>query len=416
MIRKILSRNLVLPALLGLWYSISYAQQGSQGNTTVFANSQITFFGNHNFVSGGSGTVPGVILTERSTSQIGYVNFSGAGITTSGANDANYVNGYVRKYGTGTFVFPVGDNGKYGPFAANADGISGAYFYANPNTAITTNLISGGNYTALPAGGPFPTSNMGTDVNTVSTVEYWDIDGAKEATISLTWDATSGIDALTGSALSKLTIVGWNTASNKWEKIPSTVDETSVLGGASTLTEGSISTSAPITANNYAAYTLGSADQDVPDLTPAIDIDDLNFLVNASRDFTVNIFEVLGYPTSGTVAFRINRPSGWDITVPGLTLTATDQSGVAGTSNVNGGSPHENQNWLFRQTSGFITVTLKEGLVIPAGGASTIGFNATRKAGTPGGTLQNITATILDGSGGESEISNNYVITGFTAN
>ncbi len=98
----------------------------------------------------------------------------------TGASEAvaalGYVDGYVRKYGTGQFIFPVGDNSKLGQFAASADGTMGAYFYANPSIAITSNLFTGGNYPALPTGGAFSTTTKDADVATVSTVEYWDID------------------------------------------------------------------------------------------------------------------------------------------------------------------------------------------------------------------------------------------------
>jgi hypothetical protein len=404
-------------ALTLVWGLVSQglAQEGSQGNTTIFANRQMTFFGNHNFVTGGSGAQPGVILTERTTASISYLNFSGNGLTATGGDDANYVDGYVRKYGTGQFIFPVGDNGNYGPFAANADGTSGAYFRGNASTAVTTNLFTGNNYAALPAGGPFPTTSKAADIATVSIVEYWDIDGTAASKISLTWDATSGITTLTGSDLAKLSIVGWNPSTSLWEKIASAVDGTSVLGGASSLAAGSISTTSDIVPNSYTAYTLAS-EAEVPDLTPTIDIDDLSFSNGQIRDFTVNIFEILGQATSGTVSFRVSRLTGWDITVPGITLSASDQSGVVGTSNVGGSTTHENEKWLFKQNSGFIIMTLKSGNLISANGAATLGFVATRKSGTPNGTLQNITVTIVNGSGSEVNFTNNMVITSISAN
>jgi len=232
------------------------AQEGSQGNTTIFGGAQMTFFSNHNFVTGGGGAQPGVILTERAAGNFGVLNFAGDNLTSTGASDAGYVDGYVRKYGTGTFVFPVGDNGFLGQFAASADGVMGAYFHADANTAVTSNLFTGSDYTALPSGGPFATSSMGTNVNAVSTIEYWDIDGAATTPLSLTWDAGSSIGALTGSDITKLTIVGWN--GTEWVAIPSKVDATSVLGGASDLSAGSITTISPLAPDTYTAYTFGA--------------------------------------------------------------------------------------------------------------------------------------------------------------
>jgi hypothetical protein len=241
--------------LLGL-AQVALAQEGSQGNTTIFGGAQMTFFANHNFITGGGGTQPGVILTERAAGNFGVLNFSGANLMSIGASDAGYVDGYVRKYGTGKFIFPVGDNGKLGQFAASADGTLGAYFHTDPNSATTTDLISESNYPALPAGGPFDTSKKGNNLEHISTIEYWDIDGTNLTPITLTWDATSAIAALTTNDLNLLVIVGWN--GTEWVSINSIVDETSVLGGTSDFTEGSITTTTSIAPNTYTAYTFGA--------------------------------------------------------------------------------------------------------------------------------------------------------------
>jgi hypothetical protein len=193
-----------------LFGNLAQAQEGGQGNTTIFGGAQMTFFNNYNFVTGGGGAQPGVILTERAAGNFGVLNFAGDNLTSTGASDAGYVDGYVRKYGTGTFVFPVGDNGALGQFAASADGTMGAYFHADANTAVTSNLFTGSDYAALPNGGPFATSSVGTNVDVVSTAEYWDIDGANATPLTLTWDAGSAIGTLTTNQLSKLTIVGWD--------------------------------------------------------------------------------------------------------------------------------------------------------------------------------------------------------------
>jgi hypothetical protein len=232
------------------------AQEGSQGNTTIFGGAEMTFFGSHNFVTGGGGAQPGVILTERAAGNFGVLNFAGNNLTSTGASDTGYVDGYVRKYGSGTFLFPVGDNGFVGQFAASADGIMGAYFHSDPNTAITSNLFTGSDYAALPNGGPFATSSMGTNVEVVSTIEYWDIDGANASPLTLTWDAGSAIASLTVSQLAKLTIVGWN--GTQWVAIPSRVDSTSALGGGSDLTTGSITSVSALAPDTYTAYTLAS--------------------------------------------------------------------------------------------------------------------------------------------------------------
>lgn len=247
---------MAMSSILLLLGHFAQAQEGSQGNTTIFSGAQMTFFSNHNFVTGGGGAQPGVILTERAAGNFGILNFAGDNLTSTGASDAGYVDGYVRKYGTGQFIFPVGDNGFVGQFAAEADGIMGAYFHSDANTAVTTNLFTGSDYTALPSGGPFATTSMGTNVDVVSTIEYWDIDGANATPLTLTWDAGSAIASLTGSDLTKLTIAGWN--GTQWVSIPSKVDITSVLGGASDLSTGSVTTISPLAPDTYTAYTFAS--------------------------------------------------------------------------------------------------------------------------------------------------------------
>lgn len=162
--------------------------------------------------------------------------------------------------------------------------------------------------------------------------------------------------------------------------------------------------------------------QMVIDLTPTTDMDNLNFRSGENQDFIVNIFEILGSNTlqSPEVSFRINKISGWDITVPGLTLTTTNQSGISGTSNVGGGTPNANSKWYFRVSStspnsGYIIMTLKPGEIIPGNGGLQVGFNAARRSGTINGTNQNITVTIVAGSGGEENPNNNRVNTTITA-
>jgi hypothetical protein len=266
--RKEWIQVMVLTTLI-LFVQIARAQEGGQGNTTIFGGAQMTFFSNYDFLTGGGGAQPGVILTERAAGNFGVLNFSGANLTSTGASDAGYVDGYVRKYGTGQFIFPVGDNGFLGQFAATGDGTMGAYFHVSPATAITSNLFTGGNYPALPTGGPFPIgmTTRGPGIKAVSNVEYWDIDGATATPITLTWDAGSNVATLTGSILASLTIVGWN--GSDWVRIPSTVDVTSVLGGASSVTGGSITTTASVVPNTYLAYTLAGMG---PDVSPRISV------------------------------------------------------------------------------------------------------------------------------------------------
>ena len=186
----------------------------------------------------------GIVVTKR-TAPIGVVSFSTSSVV-SGISDAKHIDGYVKKFGSTNFIFPVGDNNIYRPFAAAADGTTGAYFLENPNGA------------AVPSGGPFNISLKENSVASVSTREFWDIDGTNPTRITLTWNAASNVGLLTGSVLDVLTIVGWNSGNGRWEKINSVVDQSSLLGGSSTLTSGSITSSDSIVPNTYSIYTLAA--------------------------------------------------------------------------------------------------------------------------------------------------------------
>lgn len=369
------------------------AQEGSQGNTTIFGGAQMTFFGNHNFLTGGSGAQPGVILTERATANISYLNFSGANLTSTGADNSNYVDGYVRKYGTGQFIFPVGDNANVGQFAASADGTSGAYFHTDATTAVTSNLFTGSNYPALPAGGPFPTTSVGTGVGTVSKIEYWDIDGATATPITLTWDASSDIALLTNSTLGKLTIVGWNPGTNKWESIASDVDVTSVLGGTSGLGAGSITSTTTVVPNTYSAYTL--AGRAASDLTPFITISPNVMAGPTTFDTRIRILNLntaSTFPTTGaTITVRIlKNNTRWTFT---WNPSATSNS--LGALN--------NSVWTYSGNVLYHIWTTTQ--VIAKGSSRYIGFTSAFTPGSQTGQLP-ITVTIDYPSGGEDNNQN----------
>lgn len=397
-IRKGWAKTIAMAVLLAAGL-VSQAQEGSQGNTTIFGGAQMTFFGNHNFLTGGGGAQPGVILTERATASISYLNFSGNGLTTTGASDAGYVDGYVRKYGTGQFIFPTGDNGFLGQFAASIDGTSGAYFHVNPNSAVTSNLFNGANYSALPAGGPFSTATKAASVGNVSTVEYWDIDGSNATPITLTWDVGSNIAGLTVNDLSKLTIAGWSATTNKWEIIPSTVDITSVLGGASVLTAGSITTTASIVPNSYVAYTFAQAS--MPDLTPAQFLTNTQLAVGQSVDYVAAVSNVGTGPTVGTIEFRVTIFS----PASGLTIALNPAASVTIDGDV---FPLNNADFDIVATSTRFTFTSKAGVTIPSLGVKYIGFKITRTGGTPGSTNNTVTITNNTG-GGETPVENNTI-------
>ncbi|CAH0997672.1 hypothetical protein EMA8858_03806 [Emticicia aquatica] len=240
--------------------SKGYGQSASFGGTFVGSGDEMAIFGNHDFQNGGGAFTAGIIGTER-TLPYGVISFVD-GSSWINASNNGFVDGYVRKYATGAFIFPIGDNAKYRPIKIGGmtnitDLTTASYFAADPSVAITTSL-AGGNHTVLPSGAPFSTVSKAANIATVNNVEYWDIDGTASTKISLSYDANSAVSSLTGGVLSKLSIVGWDVTLNQWVVIPSTIDITSFLGGNSTLTSGSITSNFPIIPGNYKAFTLAS--------------------------------------------------------------------------------------------------------------------------------------------------------------
>jgi len=172
--------------------------------------------------------------------------------------------------------------------------------------------------------------------------------------------------------------------------------------------------------SNCKQATLYLLVQAVPNLDPTIPIDNLNFGssgVSMERDFLVKLKENLGSPTDETaVSFRVSRLSAFDITVPGITLSGTDQSGISGNSTVNGTTANTNGNWMFKQDDNFIIVTSKPGVSFAGNGFVNIGFHVKRKASIAVNTTQNITVTIVAGSGGEIDFTDNTSIITIKAN
>jgi hypothetical protein len=365
----------------------------------VFSGGEVANFGTISLTTSTASPYWG---TDRSASP-GYWAAVGTGSYT-GATDANLnVNGYVKWYASATaqsFTAPVGDQTQLRNLTISGTTASGDIFATAWWNASASSIAD----PTAPNAGTHLVTSVGAGINSVSTVGFWDWQDFNSTGNGKT--ITVDIPDLTGfSTAANLRLVGWD--GTQWVNL-------SGSSGASGNTDHS--TLAGTMVNGITALAIGSTASVSSDLTPTVDIDDLSFATIQGRDFVVNIFEIIGAQTTGAVSFRVSRISGWDITVPGITLTASDQSGIAGSSDVVGGTTHENDRWLFKQNTGFITMTLKTGLSVAGSGQAILGFKATRKAGTVAGTVQNISATVITGSGGDTNATNNQVITSITAN
>ena len=151
------------------------------------------------------------------------------------------------------------------------------------------------------------------------------------------------------------------------------------------------------------------------DLTPSIDINGGGLLLaNTQVDMIVNIFENAVGNSNGTITVTIPVPAAFPVTVPGLTLTSTPQSGTNG--NFAGlGADYFNGDWMFSRVGANIIATSKVGVTLTQNGATALGFLVSRPAtGTPSGTNSNLSVTVSGGSDVLS--SNDSSLQGLSAN
>lgn len=235
-IQKAKSFSLFKKSVVLALFGVSAAWSQVQNNDTFFIGDASYFYvgsGSYNF-----GASPAQTTTTRTASTYGVLIFA-SGASASGASATHFLDGYARTLSTSQFVFPVGQAGVYAPLAAIPTantGVDAAYYSANPTTLGAA---------------------IDPTITAISSTEYWNVlSSSADATISLSWRATSDVTTLTSSVLADLTIAGWN--GTAWVQIPSTVDATSFLGAASTLTDGSISTDASVDLNTFSAFTLAS--------------------------------------------------------------------------------------------------------------------------------------------------------------
>lgn len=196
--------------------------------------SSIFYVATGNVVFGNTGKT-----TTNRGSNYGIIGF-GPSVTTSNAGTSNKVDGYTRKFGTNTFLYPSGDLTRYAPTLITTDvvdDIDVAYFHNNPNTISA--IVSG-------------------TIENLSENEFWDVRANEKGNITLTWRNDSDVSDITDDDLELLTIAGLNKNTDEWEQLVSVVDATSILGGASSLSAGSITTEHEYDLNDYSHFTLAS--------------------------------------------------------------------------------------------------------------------------------------------------------------
>lgn len=181
--------------------------------------------------------IVGDILTPRNQDDI-YYNFLENSFYV-GDGDVTKIDGYAGITNQQNFIFPVGDEIQLRPLilASESTNLTAkcAYFFENTSNPITVN-------------GSFNIDELALDLEFVSGLEFWRLEGSISSTVSLSWNDRSDIGTLTDDA-TKVVVAGWSKIGNRWENLGA-----SPVGG--TLEEGFV-TSETFIPDDYEIITLG---------------------------------------------------------------------------------------------------------------------------------------------------------------
>ncbi|MGG8498114.1 gliding motility-associated C-terminal domain-containing protein [Tenacibaculum sp. TC6] len=183
--------------------------------------------------------VNGKIYTPRNNvnTSLDFINYN----LYAGEDNSRHVDGYSSVIGVDNFIFPIGDDNRIRPMILTTQNInnkySGAYYFNNPNTPPT-------HFTEV-----FSTTQKQAFIDNISILEFWDLDGANETKITLTWDNNSNVGTI-NSDIKLLTVVGWSASEGKWIDLGN-----SAVNGD--INKGQV-TSNTFIPDNYTIITIGS--------------------------------------------------------------------------------------------------------------------------------------------------------------
>src|SRR6056297_1021861 len=181
--------------------------------------------------------VSGTVFTPRSSysTNLSFITES----FYTGENNSNMVDGYTSILGKDSFTFPIGENGKLRPLTIVSETINdyarSAYFDEDPNNPSIF-------------GTSFNTDEVENQFLSVSTQEFWQLEGEIPSKVTLTWDDQSAVNLL-AEFITDLKVVGWNIMLKQWDNLGNSEVEGS-------LSSGSI-TSDTFIPNNYEIITIG---------------------------------------------------------------------------------------------------------------------------------------------------------------
>ncbi|WP_116770000.1 gliding motility-associated C-terminal domain-containing protein [Maribacter litoralis] len=205
----------------------------------------------------------GDIITNRSQPSIFY-NFVDNSFY-NGENDFSKIEGYAAITNQQEFGFPIGDNEYLRPLILVSESVNlfakSAYFFENPNSPASF-------------ANTFNTTSTAIDVETVSNIEFWRLEGTISSTVSLSWNLRSQLSTLTDD-VSLIIPVGWSKASQRWVNL-------SRSAPVGTLSEGFITTTAFIP-DDYEVITFGASKEPYEPLSKEVLFID-NFFVSVNGD------------------------------------------------------------------------------------------------------------------------------------
>lgn len=157
----------------------------------------------------------------------------------TGESDLSKIIGYAAIVNQQNFVFPNGDEEFIRPLIVESERnnlfAKCAYFFEDANTP-----------NSIP--GAYDTFELALDIDAVSDLEFWRLEGNVPSTVSLSWNFRSGMAGFTDDA-TKIIPVGWSKASQRWINL---VGSTPI----GSLSEGFV-TSEIFIPDEYALITLG---------------------------------------------------------------------------------------------------------------------------------------------------------------
>ena len=146
--------------------------------------------------------IQGDFLTDKALPQL-YISLLQNAFTV-GESNASKVNGYVTVLNQSQIVFPVGDQTEYRPLTLEGEVFplaKCAYFREDPNSP-----------SAFP---PFRTDLKPRTIESISTREFWRLEGSSSGQVSLTWNPNSNLGAIAEDT-SEIVLVGWSKSAQRW--------------------------------------------------------------------------------------------------------------------------------------------------------------------------------------------------------